>query len=400
MAIYIYKVKDETGRALYGVMDVPTKKDVKRRLVNTDLFYISAEPFHLNRLFRKGTDLQALTMFTHRLTSLVEAGIPILPAMNILWRQTEDKTMQLVICYLKLELEDGNRISDAMGNFPRIFPPVYRALIRVAEIGGALVQVLRKLTEYLEHQAQIVTRTKKALFYPLIVVAFSILVTIGMFTFVVPTFEKILLKLNIDLPLITQMIIKLSHLLRSWIFWASLAAGVLILIVFYRRFRYEPHFALIKDKFIYNFPHLGRIMFLISLSRFVRSLSVLLGAGIPIMESLDVAKSTSANQLIIANLDKIKRKIESGGSLYHSFKEVNVFPVMMIEMLGVGESSGMLVKVLEKLTKHFDEEIDYEINKFLTILEPFLIIVIGAVVLLTLLAVYMPIVTIWQGLTR
>ncbi len=400
MALFYYKVRDESGRMLHGLLEAPARKEVKRRLSAGGYYYLSAEEYDINVLFRHHASLQTLKMFTHRLTSLVEGGIPILSALNILWRQTEDKSLQLMICYLKMHLEEGNRISDAMNKFPGIFPPVYRSLIKVAEMGGALAGVLRRLSEFLEYQAQLISRTKRALLYPCIVVGFSIIVTIGMFTLLVPTFEKVLLKLNVELPLLTRMIIGLSHLMRSWIFWGVIFVLLLIFWTAYRQLRSNPRFSLVRDGFLLRIPYFGDIIFSIALSRFIRSLGVLLGAGLPILESLTVAKETAGNQLIVQGIDRVKSRIEQGGSLYQSFKGESVFPVMLHEMIGIGESSGTLITTLEKMTKHFDEEIDYKLSKFLTFLEPCLIVLIGVIVLITLLSVYLPIFSIWQGLIK
>ena len=398
MACYIYRVKDAYGRSLHGLIEAEDKKEVKRRLNHEDYFFVSAHPCNKEALFKQRVKFQTLIMFTHRLTSLIEAGIPILAAMNILWRQTEDKTIQLVVSHMRSQLEQGSQISSAIDDFPQIFPLVFRALIRVGELSGALVPVLRKLGEYLDYRAQVVSRTKRATLYPTIVIVFSIMVVIGMFAFVVPTFQKVLIKLKVDLPWITKAIIGISEAIRSPMFIACFVVFLILGFMAVKFIKKDRRLSYYFDKLILKVPYFGDIIFIFSLSQVVRSLSILLGAGVPILESLNVASTTAGNKKTIADLEEIRTQIEQGGSLYDSFRRSKGFPVMLTEMIGVGESSGMLVQVLEKITKHFDEEVDYHLNRFLTILEPLLIIVVGVIVVTTLLAIYLPVVSIWQGL--
>lgn len=398
MANFIYCVKDANGRSLHGLIEAADKKEVKQSLNHNEYFFVSAYPCNLEKLFNQTVKDQTLIMFTHRLTSLIEAGIPILAAMNILWRQTEDKTIQIVVSHMKNQLEQGSQISSAIKDFPNIFPVVYRALIRVGELSGALVLVLRKLGEYLDYRAQIVSRTKRVTLYPSIVIIFSILVVIGMFAFVVPTFQKVLVKLKVDLPWITEVIIGISDTIRSPLFILGFFIFLILSVLFFKMVKSSPKLSYHFDRWVLKIPYFGNILFIFSLSQVVRSLSILLVAGVPIIESLEFASSTAGNRKIIADLEEIKHQIEQGSSLYDAFCNTKGFPVMLTEMIGVGESSGMLVQILEKLTKHFDEEVDYNLNRFLTILEPLLILVVGAIVVVTLLAIYLPVVSIWQGL--
>jgi len=399
MQYFMYKVKDDAGRTLYGLIEGQTKDDIKKRLRRPNLFFISARPYHLQKLFKSRVKFQTLIMFTNRLSSLIEAGIPILSAMDILWRQSEDQTIQLVVSYMKRQLEEGNKISTTMEYFPRIFPVVYRALIRVGETSGAMTPILRKLTEFLEYKAKIILRTKKATFYPSIVVVFSVLVILGMFMFVVPTFQKLLLKLDVDLPVLTKVILEISTKMRTWGFFITVVFGGMGLYMTLNYLRRNPRVAAKIDGMVLKIPYFGHIFLTISLSQYIRSLSILLEAGVPLIESLTVANSTTGNQKIAQELDGIKNDAEQGVSLYEGFKKIKDIPVMLIEMIGIGESTGMMSQILEKVNRHFDEEIEYNIDRFLTMLEPLLIIFVGFIVIITLLSIYLPVISIWDSLS-
>jgi len=398
MKNYIYKLKDQSGQNLYGFMEAHHEKDLKRKLRDNRYYFISATVSTKSAIFKRKATLETLLMFTRRLSSLIEAGVPILPATNILWRQTEDITMQLVISHMRQNLEEGKNISVAFKDFPKIFPLLYSSMISVAERAGGLVLILNKLTSYLEYQKNMITRTKKATFYPMLVIGFSTLVLMGMFTFVVPTFTRVLIKLKVELPFITKVVISISSFIRSWPFMVLLVLGVVGGYMAYRLMRNSPKFAYTVDKYKLKIPIIGPILYTLSLSRFVHSMAILLSAGLPVVESFEVAKSTTYNRNIIESIEIVKDKVERGGSLYESFKDAPDFPIMLIEMVGVGEASGKIVPILENLTKHFDEEVEYKQNKLLTLLEPALIIVVGFIVIITLLAVYMPIFSIWQNL--
>jgi len=395
---YIYTVKDDTGKVIHGLMEARDKRFVKQKLRHSQLYFLGARPYQERKIFSAKIDLEALLMFTHRLASMVGSGIPILSAMHILWRQTEDQTLQLVISHIYRNLEEGEKISTVLKDFPGIFPPMYVALIGVAEQSGGLVYILNKLTEYLKYQKDVITRTKKATLYPMIVTAFAVLVLMFMFVFVVPTFQKVLSQLKVELPFLTQIILNISQMLRSGIFIVTVFIVVAAFFVLYLQLRRMKPVSYFIDEFKLKIPFIGGILYNISVSRFVRSLSILLAAGLPLLESFQISKTVADNKAIIRGIERVQKKVEGGSPLNASFKEAGIFPVMLIEMVGVGEASGTIVQVLENLANHFDEEVDYKLNRFFTILEPLLIIFVGSIVIVTLLAIYLPIFTIWNSL--
>jgi len=406
MKSFIYKIKDDSGKTLYGFLEAKDKKDLKRRLRHANFYFISAYICDEKRIFGKKAKLNDLLMFTHRLSSLIAAGLPILNAMHILWRQTENKTLQLVISHVRLKLEEGKNISECFNEFPNVFPVIYRALISVAEKTGTLVSILNKLYEYLVYQKSIITRTRKATLYPLFVIGFAFAVLLGLFAWVVPVFQKILIRLNVELPIITKIILNISNvvkfpfknILNFSVFALFMIVAICVINLLYRGLKRNQVFNFLCDYYKLKLPILGSILYTISISRFVRSLSILLAAGLPVVESFDVAKITASNNHIGKNIDEVKNNVEQGYSLYESFKDLKIFPVLLVEMVGVGESTGSITKAFEGLANHFDEEVDFKINTLLTIMEPLLIIFVGIIVIIILLAIYMPIFSMWRSL--
>ena len=400
MSMFLYKLKDETGRVFWGVVEARDKKEVKRKFRSTEYFLIGVESYSKKKLSQMRLPLDALVIFTHRFYSLIEAGLPILSALNILWRQSESHDVQIITSHIRKCLEDGSNLGEAINEFPLVFPVMYRALISVAEEGAGLVPILAKISEYLEDQKAFIARAKKAVLYPSLVLVFAVLVLLGMFLFVVPTFQKVLEKLHVKLPFFTQLIFHISEVLRSGYFYLFLGLVVGGGIVVYKKFRTNRHFRLWMDDFKLRVPYFRNIFYMLSMSRFVRSLSLLIGAGISIIVSLDTAKTTVVNQKIEQAVDEIRKQVIEGISLYPAFKSTKMFPLMLVEMIGIGETSGSLAKLLTKSAVHFDEEVDYYINKFLTYLEPLLIILVGGIVGIILLGIYLPIFSLWVGLSN
>ena len=400
MRTYIYKQKDDTGKTLHGFLEAYDKKDLKKRLRHSNYFFVAADPTRRERIFNQKVDLETLLVFTRRLSSLIESGIPILGAMHILWRQTEDEKMQLVISHIRNRLEEGKTLSSALDDFPRIYPPIYRAMIEVAERAGGLVVILKRLTEHLEYQRVFVARIRKATWYPVFVIGFALLVFLGMFTWFVPTYQKVLVRLNVELPLFTRMVLSISEFLRSPLTISGIIVVVAGIFVSLRFLKNNARFHYMLDRHKLRLPVIGSILRALTLGRFVRSLSILIGSGLPIIDSFRVARTTAANQYVADQIDAVQQQVERGNTLYDSFREIPLFPVMFVEMVGVGESSGSISQAFEHLANHFDEEVEYKQNRFFTYLEPALILLVGGIVLFTLLAIYLPIFSVWEGLMR
>lgn len=402
MPSFIYRVKDETGRVFSGVMEADNVRSLRRKLHDSGYYVISVSSVKERKevpFFSKRITLDVLLTFTHQLSSMIEAGLPILMSLDILWREIDHPKMQIVISQLRNRLSEGSSFSEALEEFPQVFSPMYRALFKVAETGGGLVTVLKKLTQYLEKQKEFITKVKGALMYPLIVVGVAILVVIFMLLFVVPTFQKVFRTLKIELPFFTWMIINISKLMHSPYLWLSIFLIGFTLYFSYKKLRNHPKVGVKIDKAKLRLPLFGSIFYLASIGRFTRSLSLLVGGGLPIAESMDIASQTAVNKEIESSLDWAKRRIVEGVALNEALRETKTFPAILVEMIAVGEQSGTLAEMLEKVATHFEETLDSRIKRFLTFIEPILVVIVGGMVLFILLSLYLPIVKLWQALS-
>jgi len=396
---YIYKLKSDSGKTLHGVMDAENIKDLKYKLHTSLYYFVWARRCNREDIFQKKIKDEELLMFTHRLSSLIGAGIPILSATNMLWRQANDPNLQMVISHLHRQLEEGNRIAQAMQDFPRVFPTMYHALIGIAEKSGRLVVILQRLSDYLHYQKQLVIRIKKATIYPLVVVIFALIVLLVMFTFVIPIFQQVMDRLNVPLPMLTKVILSISHWMKNGYVLGGIVLVLGLGVALYQQLKKNVRIAEYMDAQKLRLPILGNIFFLMALSRFVHSLSILLNAGVPIVESFEAAKNTAVNRYIIKGVNEVCGRVKQGGSLQNSFREAGIFPELLVDMVGVGESGGTVANAFENLAQHFDEEMDYKLNRVVLLLEPLLIILVGCIVIVTLVAVYLPILSIWKTLS-
>lgn len=402
MANFLYRVKDEQGRVYSAISEAEDVKSLKKVLRDRGWYVIAVHPAKEKRGFfflKKKVGLDALIMFTHQLCSMLDAGIPVLNALDLIWKQTDDPDFQVVISQIRNRLARGSSISESFNEFPEVFPPIYRTLLGVADIGANLVKILRKLLEYLNNQREFIMKLKRAITYPVIVILFAIVVVIIMLLWVVPTFQQVFKKINIELPLFTQIVIKISDTMRTFGFWIIAIMLSIGLFYVYKKYSATEKGRDAIDGLKLKMPIFGKVIYAAAISRTVRSLSLLFGGGLPIAKSLEVASTTALNAKIAKALAWAQRRIVEGATLGSSLAETKAFPSFLVEMVSVGEESGTLVEMLDRVSIHFEEEFDFRINKFLTMLEPLLIIFVGGLVVFILLSIYLPIFKLWSGFT-
>jgi type IV pilus assembly protein PilC len=399
MNTFVYRAKDEKGNMISGVLEADNKKILRKKIYETGYYLMDAQVKKSKRglfLFEDKVKLDTLIMFTQQLAAMLESGLPILKCLEVMWREINHSKMQIIISQLRNKLNSGSSISAAMREFPDVFPYMYCTLLTVAETGAGLVPILKKLLEYLCVQKDVVRRVKKACIYPLIVVAVSILVVFLMLLFVVPTFQKVFLKTKVALPFVTQIVVNLSAAAKNPYSWMTIGGLIFTAWFLYKKMLKVPKFRLRIDRVKAKLPVFGKLFYTLSLSRFVRSLSLLLAGGLPLIKSIEIAKTVVVNREIERSLEWAQKRIITGGFLSEAIRETRAFPSILVEMIAVGEHSGRLAELLEKVAAHFEEEINIGVNKYLTMLEPFLILFVGGIVMFILLAVYLPVLKLWQ----
>lgn len=402
MPNFIYKIKDETGEVHSGISAAEDVRSLRKTLRDQGWYAVGIRRLKEKQafsLFKRKINLDTLIMSTHQLTSMLDTGIPILRALDILWKQSDNSRFQIVISQIKNRLSEGASLSTAFDEFPDVFPPIYRALLGVAEKGASLVKILQKLLEYLNQQKEFVLKLKKAVTYPVIVVCVALLVVIVMLLWVIPTFQLFFSRMKIELPLFTKIVINISSTMRIPSFWIFTAILLIAIFIFYKKFSATGIGRDCIDRLKLRIPFFGKLYYTAIIARLLRSLGLLIGGGLPIVDSIKVAGEVAINTQIIKALGWVKKRISEGVSLGVALAETKMFPSFLVEMVSVGEESGELVEMLDKTAVHFEEELDFRLNRFLTALEPALVIFVGGIVIFILLSIYLPIFKLWGALS-
>ncbi len=397
MEKFIYRVRDRQGKMMTGTLEADDKRTLVRRLSEHGYFVVHVKKFRKQAsLFSQNVKLESVILFTHKLSSMISAGIPILRCLHILWEQTEEREMQLVVSEIRNDLERGISLSVAMSKFPDAFSYVYINLIEVAERGGVLAEILKKIVVFMQRQRELRMRMKKALTYPTVILGIALFVFIIMMFFVVPVFRGVFAKLNISLPFFTRIILGVSDFFRMY-WWIVPVAGV-VGALWYRRYYRTEQGRYRIDVAKLRMPLIGDLIFTSALARFTYAFSLLVIGGVPLVYSLESAKKSSSNQVIEAKLNYVKEKVVHGEGLSEAMQTTKFFPPFITEMIAIGEESGTLGEMLNVLAVHLDEEVEYRINKFVTLIEPIAIVLIGLIVAAVLIALYSPIFTLWGRL--
>jgi len=385
------------GRLLTGILDAENKDDLKRKFTAGYIIHISLYD-NTNSFYKRGVPIKVLLRFTKQLRAIIDAGIPILTGLNILWKEMNNKQLQIIISHIQNKLTAGSRFSEAVNDLPQVFPPLYRSLVPIGESGADLSIILGKLVDYYTNQTAFTEKIKKAMTYPVIVIVMVFLVVVGMMMFVVPFFEKFFHQMHLTLPRITTMVINLSDMLRTWQFFVILVGGFFGVTYAYKKMKANPVTETLIDKWKLRLPLVGRIFYYASLERFTRTLSLLMSAGITINRGLELSSQTILNKVLENSLAQVRVKITEGQALSDALRDTKLFPDLLVEMTGVGEKSGTLSTMLLKMADTFNEELNEYIEWLLSLMEPVLILLVAGVVLLTLLTLYLPIISLWKGM--
>lgn len=396
MPNFKYRVRDRMGKPIAGTIDAPTLQIAGERLYQLGYLPINIEEerstgsFDIAKIwlrFQK-VKLEELIFFSQQLSTLYKAGLPLLTGLGSLAEQTENKKLKPVLEAVRLHIEGGSTLFEAMSKYPEVFPQVYTNMVRAGETSGKLGESLDRFISLAEREIKTRQRVKEATRYPKIVI-FSVLIAFALLlTFVIPRFAEIFAQFKTTLPLPTRVMIQINKIFHTyWYLVLSAIFGIPLLIRNYLRTekgRYS------WDRFKIRIPVFGPLLLKIALSRFAYTFAILNRSGIPILQTLEITASTINNVHLAQSITEIMHKVGEGRSLSDALKESEKFTPLVIQMVAVGESSGTLDEMLMRITEYYDIEADNAIKKMSTYIEPFLILFLGVVVLLLALAVFLP----------
>jgi len=398
MPVFVYKAKGADGNLVEGTVDAEEQKAAVARLRDQRLVILEigekiTGPLEmLKALFkRKGkVYTRDLVLFSRQLSTLVGAGVPIVQSLAILENQAENPAFKEVLNAVRVDIESGLSISDALRKHPDAFPELYTSMIKAGELGGILDTILERLTAYLESNEALRAKVKSAMMYPLIVLSICFIITVFLLTFVIPRFAAIFESFGAQLPLLTQTLLDLSTFVKQPVHFIGIALSPVGLWYAYKRAYKTPMGQKWIDSQTLKLPLFGIILKKVAVARFTRTLGTLIKSGVPILQALETVASTAGNVVIAEAVLGARESIREGGHLSDPLKKSGVFPNMVTAMISVGEETGALDTMLSKIADFYDQEVDTAVKGLTSLIEPIVIVVMGTIVGTIVAAMFLP----------
>ena len=408
MPNYLYKARDQNGNSVQGSVvsaDVSTVREVLRE---RNLYLTSAttqsdaaeNSAALNRRTGKRVKINDLVVMSRQLASLVRAGIPINEALYTVGLQSENVYLSEVIAQVRRDILGGSSFTESVSRHPIVFSELYIALIRAGEAGGVLDETLETAAEQFDKEAELREKIKTAFAYPIIVLITAVGVVSFLIVFVIPRFKEFYDAFGAELPSITLMLLGISAMVLN--VWWDIGFTIFGIIAFFalRRYINTPRGRRQFDQLKLTVPLFGKLNRKIAIARLTRTLSAMVRAGVPSLQSLMIASRVANNVIIAEAMTKVAEFVQQGSRLYKPMEDTGQFPPMVTRMIAAGEESGNLDEMLSELTRFYDRDVEYSVQKLTRMLEPLLTVAIGGVVLFVLLALYMPIFNLSNVLKR
>ena len=393
MKRFFYTAKDSTGKIIKGEVEASTAQAAaklvrKRGLVVLNIKEASGLTGMFSK-FKKKVSASDVTNFTRQLATMIEAGLPIINALSIIRTQSEGY-IKKVITQILADVEGGGSLSSALSKHPKVFSPTYMALIKSGEVGGVMDKVLKRLADDLEKQQEFKGKVKGALIYPAIIVVGMFVVALVMFIFVIPRLTTLYDEFDAELPLPTKILIGISStLIKYWPIFLMLAIGGLYAFRLYRKTKKGRRKT---DELIFKFPIIGPLQKQVLLTELTRTMSLMVGSGVSILESLTITAGVSANVVISSALKDVAQQVEKGFAVAYSFaKHPEAFPFILSQMIAVGEETGKMDEVLTKVSRVFEVESDQKVKGLTAAIEPLVMVLLGLGVGFLVIAIILPI---------
>lgn len=392
---YRYKGIDQSGRVIEGIFSAGSKEEVVKLIRDKGQSPITIEKNEAKSkdikdytLFKPRVKIKDISVFCKQLYTMLNAGMPLTNCLDVLSAQTENKTLKNSVKEISSEVQTGSILSEAMRNHKNIFPNLLITMVQAGEMTGNLDSVLARMSEHYEKENKINSKIKGAMVYPAILSIAAVGVVIFLLTFIMPTFIGMFSSSGVELPLPTRILMSISDALSNyWYIFALIFGGIAFLVARFVKTRDGKR---VFDNLIYRLPVIGQSMVKISTSRFTRTLSTLLGSGIPIVDALEASSSVTGNMIVIDGMENVIDEVKKGINISYLLQKMQYFPPMMISMIGIGEESGALEDMLGKTADYYDEELEASIQKMLSMLEPMLILFMGVIIGFIVIAMMMP----------
>jgi type IV pilus assembly protein PilC len=393
MSTFVYTVRDRAGKVAKGKLEGESKDAVQAKLIQMgyiilDLNQQNAFASMGTMSFGTGVKAKDVAIFARQFSTMINAGLSLTKCLSILGGQTENTYLRDIIAQIGKDVEAGQSLSDSLAKHPKVFPPIFVNMVRAGETGGVLDEVLLRVADHFEQELSLKAKIKSAMTYPIAMGGLVLIVLAAMMVFVVPTFEKMFSDLGGELPLMTQALVDISHFVAS--------IGGVILVIFiagaiaaFKWWSKGPG-QMIWDGAKLRMPIFGSLVRKISLAKFTRTLGTLVSAGVPILSALDIVADTAGNEVVSVAVKRTRAAIKEGETIAKPLSESKVFPAMLVQMIAVGEETGALDAMLNKIADFYEEEVSTAVDGLTSLIEPLMMATLGVVVGAMVIALYLP----------
>jgi type IV pilus assembly protein PilC len=399
MATYVFKAMDLAGVPAKGEVEANSKQDVAEQLKERGLIVVDIASKYKSREINISlldrVSAGDLAVASRQLATMVSSGMSILRAINVLETQTESKKLKETFVTVSRDIEAGLLLSDALERHPKVFGPLYVAMVRAGEAGGVLEESLLRTADQLEKDASLRRQVRSAMIYPALVITFAVVVMLALVAFLIPVFENVFKQFGGHLPALTQFMVGFSHVLRDqWYVLIVVLIGSVVGFLYFKRSEWgRPHW----DAFKLRIPlKIGDVVQKVSLARWSRTLSSLVSAGVPIMQAIEITGKTAGNAVVERSMEAVIASVKAGGRISDPLREAPVFPAMVSHMVGVGEETGALDTMLSKIADFYEDEVAAAVKALTSIMEPAMIILVGGIVGVIVVSMYLPLFKVYD----
>jgi type IV pilus assembly protein PilC len=394
MPIFTYVGKSKRGRVLKGELEAVDERiarvQLKRKNIEvTKLKKKSKDIFEGLSFMQPKVTKKDLVIFTRQFSTMIDAGLPLVQGLNILAEQMENKTFKGMLKQVTKDVEGGSTLADALNKHPKVFDALFVNLVAAGEVGGILDTILQRLAAYIEKAEKLKSKVKGALVYPIAVLIIGVLVLVVIMVFVIPVFQEMFSGLGKGLPALTQLVIDVSNFTKGNIHF--MIVGVIVVIWLFRRYRRTSSGKKTTDRILLKMPIFGELIRKVAVARFTRTLSTMISSGVPILDALEITAKTAGNAVVEEVIFEARTSIAEGQSIADPLSESDIFPGMVTQMISVGESTGALDAMLEKIANFYDDEVDATVSALTALMEPLMMMFLAGMLGPIIIAMYLPI---------
>jgi type IV pilus assembly protein PilC len=396
MPVYLWVGKNRNGDVQKGEIDLAGEDAVrnhlmKLRITPTKIKKKPKDLFENIAILQPPVKEKDIIIFSRQFSTMIDAGLPIIQCLDILYAQQENKTFKKILKDIKESVEGGQTLAEALRKFPKHFDDLYVNMVAAGEAGGILDTILRRLSAYMEKAAKLKAQVKGAMTYPIITIIVAILVVAVILIFVIPVFEEMFASLGGQLPGPTRFVVALSEFVKDKILYIII--GVVILIFALKKYYNTNKGRIVIDALLLKLPVFGILLRKVAVAKFTRTMGTMLASGVAILEALDIVAKTAGNKTIERAIYNVRTGIAEGRTMADPLSESGVFPPMVCQMIAVGESTGALDAMLNKIAEFYDDEVDQAVENLTAMIEPVMLVFLGTVIGGLVVAMYLPIFT-------